>query len=97
MGITLLSEAVGDVATVTAVFTFFIPVCGERLTAVGAGIRIYCFSIHAVLMTVPPGSSADVRAEFTRFLLGDVFYELSALFAGDCVFGRITQAIAAAE
>ena len=97
MGITLLSEAVGDVATVTAIFTLFIPVCRERLTTMGAGVRINRFPIHAVWMTVPPGSSAGVRAEFTRFLLGDDFYQLSALLAGNRVLCRISQTVSAAE
>ena len=81
----------------TAIFPLLISVCGERLTAVGADVRINRFPIHAVWMTVPPGSPAGVRTELPRFLLGDDFYQLSAVLAGNRVLGRIAQTVAAAE
>ena len=81
----------------TAIFTLFIPVSGERLTAVGASVGINSFPIHAVWVAVPPGSPAGIRAEFTRFLLGDDLYQLPAVLAGNRVLCRITQTVAAAE
>ena len=48
-------------------------------------------------MAVPPGSPAGVRTKLPRFLLGDDFYQLSAVLAGNRVLGRIAQTVAAAE
>ncbi len=69
----------------------------EWLTTVGAGVRINRFPIHAVWVAVPPGSPAGIRTELPRFLLGDDFYQFSAVLAGNRVLCRITQTVAAAE
>ena len=73
-----------------AVFASAIAVCREWVTAVGAGVFIYRFPFHAVLVAVPPGSTASVRAELPWLLLGDDLYQLSALLTGNGILGGIT-------
>ena len=68
-----------------AVFAPFIAIRSEWLTAVGAGVLIDRFPIHAVWVAVPPGSPASVRAELPGFPLGYDFYHLSAVLTGNRV------------
>ena len=57
-----------------------VSVSGEIPSATGAGIFIIGFSVDAIPVFIPPCISTEIGAEFFRFLLRNVFYQLSALF-----------------
>lgn len=62
-------KAIGDVTGVAAVFSSFIPVNAELLTAVRAFEIINRLSLHLVKMAVPPGVAAFVTAKAFFLLL----------------------------
>lgn len=59
-----VSKAVFDVTVMAAVLPVIITVNSEVLTTVCASELIYCFSIHLVLMGIPPPYPAFIGTEF---------------------------------
>ncbi len=77
-----LSETVCYVAGMRTVFSVIVSVSCEMTSAAGTGIFIICFSVDAIPVFIPPCISTGIGAELFRFLLSNVFYQLSALFTG---------------
>ena len=75
-----LSETVCYVAGMRTIFSVIVSISGEIPSATDADIFIICFSIDAIPVFVPPCISTGIGAELFRFLLRNVFYQLSALF-----------------
>ena len=65
-----------------AVFTLFISIGGEGLTAISADIALFRFLINLVLVGVPPQGTADIRAEALMLPSSSLRYSFSALLAG---------------
>ena len=98
IGITPPSEAMGDVAPMTAILPTLIPVGGEIFPAMGAYESVDCLFLYAVLVAVPPGSPTGIGTEDPGLTFGDGFRGLAAVFTKDNVLrGTAIQSIAAAE
>ena len=88
----------GDVAAMAAILPALIPIGGEILPAMGAGKGVDCLFPHAVLVAVPPGCPAGIRAENSGLAFGKDFRGLAAVLAKDSIlWGTAIQTIAAAK
>ena len=88
----------GNVAPMAAILPALIPIGGEILPAMGAGKGADCLFPHAVLVAVPPGCPAAIRAENSGLAFGKDFRGLAAVLAKDNILrGTAIQAITAAE
>lgn len=81
-----------------AILPTLIPIGGELLPAMGAGKAVDSFFLYRVLMAVPPGCPAGIRAENSGLAFGKDFRGLAAVLAKDNVLrGTAIQTIAAAK
>jgi hypothetical protein len=88
----------GDVAAMAAILPALIPIGGELFPAMGAGKVVDCLFPHAVLVAVPPGCPAGIRAENSGLAFGKDFRGLAAVLAKDSIlWGIAIQTIAAAK
>lgn len=87
---TLLSKAISDVASVTAILAMLIAICCELRAAGCTDEMIDRFSFNAVKMVVPPDSAASVRAELTGLLLRGDLDGFTALLAANGVLSQFT-------
>lgn len=77
----ITSEAISDVAIVSAIFSMVISVGRERLSTVSAGEGIKGLAVDLVQMTVPPLGAAGIGAELHRLSARSLGQLLSAVTA----------------
>ena len=82
------AKAVGNITGMGAVFSAFVAVSREGLTTMDTDECIDGFSMHLMLMGIPPCLAAIGGAEFDVLFAGNLVDMLAAIFASPAILGH---------